>query len=167
MLVSIVRRLIQAGSVVLAMTLIVFIGVNVIGNPVDIMINPDANQQERQRVIEDLGLDQPLWVQYVTFIKGLAHGNAGDSFIFKRPAFEMILSRLPATLELALAALFIAVIVGLPLGIFAGLYPNNPLSKIIMGFSMVSFSVPIFWIGWKFSDFWQREGCGSFHRPRK
>ena len=116
MLVSIIRRLVQASGVVFAMTLIVFIGVNIIGNPVDIMINPDANHAERLRVIQSLGLDQPLWIQYVSFLRGIVHGNFGDSFVYKRPAFELILNRLPATVELALAALLIALVVGLPPG---------------------------------------------------
>ena len=147
MLLSIIRRLIQAGGVVVAMTIVVFLGVNVIGNPVDIMINPDANQAERLQMIQNLGLDQPLRVQYVSFLKGLAHGEFGESFIYKQPALDLILERLPATLELALTALFIALVVGLPLGLYAGLHPNRPESRIIMTGSILGFSLPTFWVG--------------------
>ncbi|MGO7353055.1 ABC transporter permease, partial [Rhizobium ruizarguesonis] len=86
-------RLIQALFVVVAMTIIVFIGVNVIGNPVDILINPDANQAERALVIAHYGLDQPLWKQYLLFLKGLLHGDFGNSFVYGRPALGLILER--------------------------------------------------------------------------
>ena len=106
------------------MTLIVFIGVNVIGNPVDILINPDLNQAERLRVIENLGLDQSLWRQYLSFLHGLTQGSFGDSFVYGRPALDVILERLPATLERALCAMVIAIVVGLPLGLYDGLDPG-------------------------------------------
>ena len=82
MLTWFVRRLFQATFVVLAITLIVFIGVHVIGNPVDILISPEADQAERARVIADFGLDQPLWKQYALFLNGALHGDLGHSFVF-------------------------------------------------------------------------------------
>ena len=147
MVTSIIRRLIQALFVVLAMTVIVFVGVNVIGNPVDILINPDANQVERARVIAHYGLDQPLWKQYFLFLQGLAQGNFGDSFVYGRQALGLILERLPATLELAVTALGLALVVGLPLGLYAGLYPNRISSRVIMTGSILGFSLPTFWVG--------------------
>lgn len=131
----------------LAMTVIVFLGVNVIGNPVDILINPDANHAERAQLIAHYGLDQPLWRQYLTFLQGLAHGDFGNSFVHGRPALGVILERLPATLELALAALGIAIVVGLPLGLYAGLYPERLSSRVIMSGSVLGFSLPTFWVG--------------------
>ena len=150
MVTSLIRRMIQAAFVIFAMTLIVFIGVNVIGNPVDILINPDLNQAERALVIHHLGLDQPLWIQYLSFIKGLVQGDFGDSFVYKRPAMEVILERLPATLELALSAMIIAIVVGLPLGLYAGLYPERISSRLIMTGSILGFSLPTFWVGLMF-----------------
>ena len=147
MAVSLIRRLIQALFVVLAMTIIVFIGVSVIGNPVDILINPDANQAERLRVIAHYGLDQPLWKQYLLFLQGLARGEFGDSFVYGRPALGLILERLPATLELAFSALLIAILIGLPLGLYAGLYPNRITSRVVMSGSILGFSLPTFWVG--------------------
>lgn len=147
MAVSLIRRLIQAVFVILAMTIIVFIGVNVIGNPVDILINPDANQAERMRVIAHYGLDQPLWKQYLLFLQGLTQGDFGDSFVYGRPALGLILERLPATLELAISALLLALVVGLPLGLYAGLYPNRVSSRLIMSGSILGFSLPTFWVG--------------------
>ncbi|WEX09028.1 ABC transporter permease [Chelativorans sp. AA-79] len=147
MTTALIRRTIQALFVIFAMTLIVFLGVNVIGNPVDILINPDANQAERARVIAQFGLDQPLWKQYLDFLGGLLHGDLGNSFVYNRPALDVIFERLPATLELAVAALVIAIVVGLPLGLYAGLYANSIAARVIMTGSILGFSLPTFWVG--------------------
>ncbi|MED5499558.1 MAG: ABC transporter permease [Pseudomonadota bacterium] len=147
MLTSLIRRAIQAIFVILAMTLIVFIGINVIGNPVDILINPDLNQAERARVIEHLGLNLPLWQQYLSFLQGLLQGDFGNSFVYNRPALDVILERLPATLELAMTALLTAIVVGIPLGLYAGLYPERISSRLIMTGSILGFSLPTFWVG--------------------
>ncbi|AZY52315.1 ABC transporter permease [Bordetella avium] len=141
------RRLAQAVVVVLLMTLIVFVGLHAIGNPVDILIGQDVDQIDRARIIAELGLDQPLWRQYLGFLNGAAHGNLGNSFVYNIPAVELIMQRLPATLELAIAALVLAVILGVPLGLYAGLYPESPISKTIMTGSIVGFSLPTFWVG--------------------
>jgi peptide/nickel transport system permease protein len=144
---TLIRRMMQALLVIFAMTVIVFVGVSVIGNPVDILINPDANQAERARVIAHYGLDQPLWRQYLAFLHGLLQGNFGESFVYDRPALGLILERLPATLELAIGALLIALVIGLPLGLYAGLYPNRISSRVIMSGSILGFSLPTFWVG--------------------
>jgi len=141
------RRLFQAVLVILAMTVLVFIGVNVIGNPVDIMISPDATQEMRQRAIEALGFDQPLWRQYLTFLGNALTGDIGNSYVFNQPALDVILQRLPATLELALSALLLSVVIGLPLGLLAGLHPDHPASRTIMAGSIFGFSLPSFWVG--------------------
>ncbi|HYZ63270.1 MAG TPA: ABC transporter permease [Acetobacteraceae bacterium] len=141
------RRLIQAVFVVLAMTVIVFIGVNVIGNPIDILISPEADAAERARAIAALGLDKPLWQQYVTFLVGLLHGDFGRSFVYNEPATRVILQRLPATMELAVAAVLISILLGLPAGLYAGLRPNSPLARGLMAGSILGFSLPSFWVG--------------------
>lgn len=147
MVTALLRRLIQAMFVILAMTVIVFVGINVIGNPVDILINPDANQAERDAIIAHYGLDQPLWRQYLTFLGGLARGDFGESFVYGRPALTLILERFPATLELAITALGMAIVFGIPLGLYAGLYPDRWSSRIIMTGSIFGFSLPTFWVG--------------------
>lgn len=143
----IVRRLMQALLVLAVMTVLVFFGVNVIGNPVYIFASSECDQPCLDAIIRDLGLDLPIWQQYLVFIGNLLEGDLGNSFTFGVPAMSLILERLPATLELAFCALVIALFVGLPLGVAAGLRPNAFSSKIIMGFSMLAFSVPVFWIG--------------------
>lgn len=147
MFLWLVKRLVQAAFVMLAMTVIVFIGVNVIGNPVDILISPDADQIERMRVIQSLGLDQPLYVQYFEFLKGALQGNLGESYVYNQPALQVILQRLPATLELAISATLLSVLIGIPLGLYAGLRSDGWLAKTLMAGSILGFSLPTFWIG--------------------
>jgi peptide/nickel transport system permease protein len=147
MITWIIRRLFQAWFVVLAMTVIVFVGVHVIGNPVDILISPDADQAERARVIANLGLDQPLWRQYSYFLDDALHGDLGRSFVFNEPALRLIAQRMPATLELAVTAVLFAMILGVPLGLYAGLRPDGFLGRTIMAGSILGFSLPSFWVG--------------------
>ncbi|EBA11180.1 ABC transporter permease [Roseobacter sp. CCS2] len=147
MTVFIIRRLMQALVVVFLMSIIVFFGVNVIGDPVAMLISPDADQAEMEAAIRRLGLDRPIHEQYFAFIKGAATGDFGRSFIFGEPALKLILSHMPATLELAFTALFLAVAIGIPLGLYAGLYPDSPISKGIMAGSILGFSLPTFWVG--------------------
>ena len=141
------RRLIQAMGVMAIMSLIVFLGVFAIGDPVEILISPDADQIERERAVIALGLDKPLWQQYLVFLGNALRGDLGRSFVFNEPALQLILSRMPATLELAFGATIMAIIIGLPLGLYAGLRPNGWLSKAIMAISILGFSLPTFWVG--------------------
>lgn len=147
MSVFIIRRLLQSSMVIVAMSLIVFFGVNVIGNPVDILINPEFDQEELERAIKALGLDLPLWQQYLVFVKNALQGDFGKSFVFGQSALKLIIQRIPATLELAFTALIMSIIIGIPLGLFAGLKPDSPVSKTIMGGSILGFSLPTFWVG--------------------
>ncbi|KUF10884.1 ABC transporter permease [Pseudoponticoccus marisrubri] len=143
----IIRRVLQALLVLTVMTLLVFFGVNVIGNPVYIFASSECDQACLSAIIADLGLDQPIWRQYLTFVGNLAQGDMGKSFTHGVPALHLIFERLPATLELAFAALVLALVVGLPMGIYAGLRPDGWGAKLVMSFSMVAFSLPVFWIG--------------------
>ncbi|MBX2886758.1 MAG: ABC transporter permease [Granulosicoccus sp.] len=143
----IIRRILQAALVVFLMSVIVFFGVNVIGDPVDMLISSDADQAEIDRTIRALGLDRPIAEQYLYFLKGVATGDFGKSFIFGEPALKLILQHMPATVELALVSLFMAIVLGIPLGLYAGLYPTRTSSKAIMAGSILGFSLPTFWVG--------------------
>ena len=147
MSVFIIRRLLQSVAVIVLMSLIVFFGVNVIGNPVDILINPEFDQEEMERAIKALGLDLPPWQQYFVFVKNAFKGDLGKSFVFGTPALQLIVQRMPATLELAFVALVMSVIFGIPLGVWAGLKPDSAVGKTIMGGSILGFSLPTFWVG--------------------
>jgi peptide/nickel transport system permease protein len=141
------RRVLQGFAVLAAMSLLVFAGVYAIGNPVDILVNPHADQAEIARATAALGLDRPLVEQYFAFIGNAASGNLGLSFAFNVPAIGLILERMPATLELAIAAMLIAVLLGVPLGLWAGLKPGSASGKTVMAASILGFSLPTFWVG--------------------
>ncbi len=143
----ILRRSLQSIVVLFIMSLIVFVGVNLVGDPVDMLINPEADQAEIDRVIRDLGLDRPVSEQYWYFVLNAFQGDLGRSFIFGEPALKLIVQRMPATMELALVSLLMAVVFGIPLGIYAGLKPNSKISKTIMAASILGFSMPTFWVG--------------------
>ena len=147
MLAFLFRRLGQSLLVVAVMATLVFVGVYALGNPIDILINPEADQLEREQAIERLGLDRPLWVQFGLFVKSALTGNLGISFVHGVPAIDLILSRMPATLELALVALVISVGIGIPAGLMAGLSPCSLAGRGIMAGSILGFSVPNFWLG--------------------
>ncbi|MSQ71793.1 MAG: ABC transporter permease [Betaproteobacteria bacterium] len=147
MFVYFIRRLLQSVLVLFVMSLLVFAGVFAIGNPVDILISPQADQAEIARLTAALGLDRPLWEQYWVFLKQAMQGNLGKSFAFNIPAIQLILERLPATLELATAAMLIAILFGIPLGLWAGLKPDSSAGKAIMAGSILGFSLPTFWVG--------------------
>src|SRR5262252_3724424 len=147
MLAFLFRRLGQGLLVVAVMATLVFVGVYALGNPIDILISPEADQLEREQAIERLGLDRPLWVQFAIFVKSALTGNLGLSFVHGVPAIDLILSRMPATLELAFVALVIAVGIGIPAGLLAGVAPRSLVGRSIMTGSILGFSVPNFWLG--------------------
>jgi peptide/nickel transport system permease protein len=146
-LVYLIRRATQSVVVLLVMSLLVFVGVYAIGNPVDILINPNADQEDIERAMKGLGLDKPLWEQYLVFLKQALLGDLGKSFVFNVPALQLILERMPATLELAVSAMLIAIVLGIPLGLWAGLKPESVAGKTIMTGSILGFSLPTFWVG--------------------
>ena len=147
MLVYFIRRLGQAVLVVAVMATIVFVSIFMIGNPVDVLANPNADQKEMAEIAARLGLDKPLWEQFALFVWNGLHGDLGRSFVFNEPALKLIIQRMPATMELALLALVFSIAIGIPLGVIAGLYPNNIVGRSIMGGSILGFSLPNFWIG--------------------
>jgi peptide/nickel transport system permease protein len=147
MTVFIIRRFLQAMLVVFLMSVIVFFGVNIVGDPVYMLVSPDADQADIEAAIARLGLDRPIWEQYWLFLQGAAQGDLGDSFIFGEPALKLILHHMPATMELAFSALILAIVIGIPLGLYAGLYPDSRISKGIMAASIFGFSLPTFWVG--------------------
>jgi peptide/nickel transport system permease protein len=143
----VIQRLLQAVLVMVAMSFIVFIGVYMIGNPIDVLLSPDADQKIRADVIARYGLDLPWYEQYFRFASRLVQGDFGRSFIFGMPVLDLVLSRLPATVELTLAATLGATLIGVPLGIYAGYRPTSTPARIIMAGSVLGFSVPTFWMG--------------------
>jgi peptide/nickel transport system permease protein len=147
MLLFLLRRLAQSVLVLGVLSLLVFIGVYAIGNPLDLLIDPQASATDIAHTAALLGLDQPWWVQYQRFVLATLHGDLGTSFQHGEPALQLILQRFPATFELALVAMLLAVTLGIPLGLLAGLYADRWLGKSIMTGSILGFSLPTFWVG--------------------
>ena len=141
------RRLGQTLLVLFITSGLVFGGLYLVGDPVEMLVNPAADQEEKARAAAALGLDKPVLEQYWHFLKGAATADLGKSFVYGRPAIEVILERMPATLELAVLAMIISVGLGIPLGLFSGLYPDSKTSKLIMAGSILGFSLPTFWVG--------------------
>src|ERR1700674_1141574 len=142
-----IRRLGQSLFVLVAMSFLVFVGVYAIGNPVELLVNPQADAIERARATAALGLDKPVLEQYATFLSRAASGDLGRSFVYNVPAIQLILDKLPATLELAAVAMVLAIGLGIPLGLLAGLKPHSWVGRAIMGGSILGFSLPTFWVG--------------------
>ncbi|WP_444668000.1 ABC transporter permease [Cereibacter changlensis] len=147
MTVFIFRRLIQAVIVLLATSVIVFLGVFAIGDPLEILLPGDATAAERAQVAASLNLDAPLPMQYLTFLGSALTGDFGNSFVFNRPALSVIFERLPATLELTTTALVLSLVIGLPLGLWAGTKPQTLVDESVMTGSILGFSLPNFWQG--------------------
>lgn len=147
MIAFVVRRVLQSFFVLLVMSLLVFVGMYAIGNPVDILISPEATQAERAATIVAFGLDKPMWVQYGLFLKSAVAGDLGRSFAYSTPALTLIAQRLPATMELAIVAMLVSILLGVPLGLWAGLRRDGLAGRAIMGLSILGFSLPSFWVG--------------------
>jgi peptide/nickel transport system permease protein len=147
MLAFAIRRFGQSLFVLVVMSFLVFIGVYAIGNPIELLVNPQADEIERARATAALGLDKPILEQYGTFLVRAASGDLGRSFVYNEPAIELIVQHLPATLELAFAAMVLAIVIGIPLGLVAGLRPDSRFARTVMAGSILGFSLPTFWVG--------------------
>jgi peptide/nickel transport system permease protein len=147
MLEFILRRLFQSVLALWAMSLLVFAGVYVVGDPIALMVPDSATPEMRTRIIASLGLDQPWWLQYWHFLSHSLRGDFGTSFLTGAPVAQMIVSRMPATLELSVIAMLMAIVIGIPLGMVAGLRPEKLSSRIITASSTIGFSLPTFWVG--------------------
>lgn len=142
-----VRRLIQMIVVLWAVSVIVFVMMSLVGDPVFMVVPIDATQSEIAQARKILGLDRSMIVQYGIFLSGLLQGDFGLSYVFRQPALDLILERLPATVEMVVVAMVIATAVAIPLGVYAGANPGKPLSRLIMSGSLLGVSLPGFWVG--------------------
>jgi peptide/nickel transport system permease protein len=147
MFAFILSRILQALPVMFTVALISFAMFAYVGDPVAIMLGQDYTQAQRDALVAELGLDQPFWVQFATFVVNAAQGEFGLSYRLSRPVAELIAERAPATLELAFTAAGIALLVGVPMGVYTGLYRNSWLSRFFLTFSLVGVSLPTFLIG--------------------
>ena len=147
MLGYLIKRILQSLLVLFCVSLLVFVIMYHSGDPVEMLLPPEATVRQVEDLRRYLGLDRPFHIQYLTFLKNALQGDLGNSFIFNQPALGLIVERIPATLELALSAMLLAVIVGLPAGMYAAVRPGKWLSKAIMSGSLLGISLPVFWLG--------------------
>jgi peptide/nickel transport system permease protein len=126
---------------------VVFVVMRLSGDPVPLLLPPDAPTAEMERVRRDLGLDRPLAVQYGVYLGNVLRGDFGRSIHFRQPAMDVALSYLPATVELGLAAFLIAVVVAFPIGVFSAVRRNSPLDHAVMGLALIGQSAPTFFLG--------------------
>ncbi len=143
----VVRRLGQGLLVILVLSLIAFVGLYAVGDPAAILLDPQSTPDDIARFRAALGLDQPLWRQYLLFLFHMAQGNWGTSFVYHESAMRVILERLPATLDLAITDMLLAMVIGVPLGVLAGATAPSRLDRTLMTGSIFGFSLPTFWVG--------------------
>ena len=143
-----VRRIISAIPVVFGVLLVVFIlSRSIKGDPCTAILGEKATPEICQRFMESKGLDEPIPVQFVIYIGDLAQGDLGDSLRFGRPVTELLTERLPLTVELAIAAVTIAMLVGIPLGILSAIRRNSSFDVATMVGANIGVSMPVFWLG--------------------
>ncbi|KIN76122.1 ABC transporter permease [Sulfitobacter mediterraneus] len=141
------KRLIQMTLVLWVVSVIVFLMMSFTGDPVFMVVPIDATDAEIAQARRLLGLDQSLLVQYGKFLTSLVQGDFGNSYVFRQPAMTLILERMPATVEMVLVAMALAIVVAIPLGVYAGANPNSRISRVIMAGSLLGISLPGFWVG--------------------
>ncbi|HEY6431955.1 MAG TPA: ABC transporter permease [Acetobacteraceae bacterium] len=147
MIAFVISRILQAIPVLLTVGAVSFAMFAFVGDPVATMLGQDYTEAQRVALVHQLGLDQPFFVQYVKYLWAALHGNFGLSYRLAQPVSSLIADRLPATLELAFTASVLAVLIGVPMGVYAGIYRNSWLSRLFMTLSLVGVSLPTFLIG--------------------
>ncbi|RRJ84317.1 ABC transporter permease [Aestuariirhabdus litorea] len=138
------KRLLQAAVVMFVISIISFSIQDNLGDPLREMLGQSVSEAERHEMREQMGLNDPFLVQYGRFISKALQGDLGTSYFFKEPALDVILNKLPATLELVLGASIIIILLSVPLGVYSAIKPHSVLTKMIMGFSIIGISIPVF-----------------------
>jgi peptide/nickel transport system permease protein len=147
MVAFVIRRLLQSVFVMLAVAFIAFALFNYVGDPINNIVGQDTSLADRERLRQELGLNDPFLVQFARFVRNAAHGEFGMSYQHARPVSELILERLPATLELSFVAAALALLFGVPMGVYTGLHRESALSQFFLTVSLIGVSLPTFLIG--------------------
>lgn len=142
----IVNRILVTIPIIIAIILIVFLLLQVLpGNPIQVMMKEKVNQQVIDRVTEQMGLNDPLMVRFGRYLWNMLHGDLGQSYKLKRPVTQLILTAFPNTVKLAISSALVAWIIGIPTGIISAIKKDSLLDRILMGFSLIGISLPVFW----------------------
>jgi len=142
----IVNRVLVTIPIIIAIILIVFLLLQVLpGNPIQVMMKEKVNQQVIDRVTEQMGLNDPLMIRFGRYLWNMLHGDLGQSYKLKRPVTQLIMTAFPNTVKLAITSALVAWIIGIPTGIISAIKKDSLLDRILMGFSLVGISLPVFW----------------------
>ena len=141
------RRLWQSVIVIIGVTLISFVSLQMGGDPTYLFVSESASEEEIARAREALGFDKPLHIQYLTYLANVAQGDFGTSLSYRQPAMDVVLTAMPATIELTIFSLVLAIALSIPLGIYSALKRGTPIDGGIMTFAMIGQSIPNFWMG--------------------
>lgn len=141
------KRLAQMLVTLFIVSILVFVLANFIGDPVNMLVSPKAPPEVREQVREELGLNRPILEQYVSFVTNAVKGDFGKSYIYKVDVLSLIAQRVPATLELVSVSVVLALVISIPLGVYAGAFPKRKSSTLVMGGSILGISLPSFFIG--------------------
>jgi len=144
MIAFLIRRLFQAVVVMFVISLLSFSIQDNLGDPLRELVGQSVSEEQRQVLRGELGLNDPFITQYLRFASSALHGDLGTSYFFKKPALEVILKKLPATLELVFGASLIIILFSVPIGVYSAIKPNSWFSRISMGVSIVGISIPVF-----------------------
>jgi len=147
MIAFLLRRVLQSIGVMLVVALVAFVLFNFTGDPINNMVGTEASAEDRARLRDELGLNDPVFVQFARFVGRVAGGDLGFSYQYTRPVAQLIVERLPATLELSLMAALLALSIGVPMGVYTGLNRHSWLSRLFMTVSLVGISLPTFFVG--------------------
>ena len=139
------KRLAQMVVTLFIVSILVFVLANFIGDPVNMLVSPKAPPEVREQVREELGLNRPILEQYVSFVTNAFKGDFGKSYIYN--VLSLIAQRVPATLELVFVSVVLALVISIPLGVYAGAFPKRKSSTLVMGGSILGISLPSFFIG--------------------
>jgi peptide/nickel transport system permease protein len=147
MLRYIISRLVNSIALLFGVLFIVFILLHITGDPVSLMVSRQASPEEIAQLRQELGFNRPLVVQFADFVGGALQGDFGNSFRYRQPAMELVLQRIPATIELATVALIMAILMGVTMGILGGSSPGSPLDAAARGLGLLGQTIPTFWLG--------------------
>jgi len=147
MLNYLLTRLVYAAALLLGVLFMVFILLHITGDPASLMVSRYASPEEIEALRQELGFNRPLLVQFGDFLANAVKGDFGRSFRYRQPAMQLVLQRIPATVELASAALLMAILMGVTIGILGGTNPNTFLDSLARGLGLLGQTIPSFWLG--------------------
>lgn len=142
-----VRRLIQSVLVLAGVSVFIFGLLQLSGDPTGLLLAPDATAEDHDRLRKELGFDRPVYVQYLSYMRGVVQGDFGESIRSGQPALDLVLERMPATILLAVAAMALAIVIAFPAGVIAAINRGRLIDRVLMSLALFGQSIPVFFLG--------------------